>query len=705
MNRVTHGLVLLGPVVILGGCCDRGQLSSARQAAGPKAAVAKVGAASSRIDVEAIVSQLVAIHGEAATARIRTGVKQVTRIWRPADGSAAELLAFAKKHFVAAPKVLADTFAHLQYALEMIDGHAHSVRRELSRYQALDEGPVRPIDGLLAIYTPTAHLLEDLFSTKIGFVALLNFPVTTLEQRLSAGQRWSREQWAQARLTGRFEHRVPAPVLQRIAGAKADVRAYIDGYNIHLDRLISPAGQRLFPAGLKLISHWGLRDEIRAQYTRRKRGRGHALERQRLIVKVMERIVRQEIPAAVIDARELQWDPTANRVRAGAGPWRASPREPDARYRQLKRVFDALRAADPYYPSQPTHIQRVFLGDREIPEDRVRRLLEAILTSKAAHRVAAVLRQRLGRPLEPFDIWYSPKETAETSTLDAITRQRYPDASALQADIPSLLGQLGFDSKTAAWLGTKIVVDPSRGAGHAYGAKRRHDQAHLRTRVGKQGVDYKGFNIAVHELGHNVEQVFSMSRIDHTLLEGVPNTGFSEAFAFLFQDRDLELLGHQTSGARAEALRTLDRFWTTFEIGGVAMLDIELWRWMVGHPDASPAELRQAMVRLAKQVWNRYFAPVLGVKDSVLLAIYSHIIAYGLYTPDYPLGLLITFQIEQHLRQGKQGRGFGLEVERMCRLGRLAPDVWMRRAVGKPVSAAPLIAATKAALERLSAAK
>ena len=52
-------------------------------------------------------------------------------------------------------------------------------------------------------------------------------------------------------------------------------------------------------------------------------------------------------------------------------------------------------------------------------------------------------------------------------------------------------------------------------------------------------MDYKGYNIAVHELGHNVEQTFSLNYVDHTLLAGVPNTAFTEAMAFVFQERDL----------------------------------------------------------------------------------------------------------------------------------------------------------------------
>ena len=65
-------------------------------------------------------------------------------------------------------------------------------------------------------------------------------------------------------------------------------------------------------------------------------------------------------------------------------------------------------------------------------------------------------------------------------------------------------------------------------------------------------MNYKGFNIAVHEMGHNVEQTFSLNDIDHTLLQGVPNTAFTEALAFVFQNHDLELLGLSKPDAKAK---------------------------------------------------------------------------------------------------------------------------------------------------------
>ncbi len=199
-------------------------------------------------------------------------------------------------------------------------------------------------------------------------------------------------------------------------------------------------------------------------------------------------------------------------------------------------------------------------------------------------------------------------------------------------------------------------------------AMRRGDFPRLRTRVEKEGMNYKGYNIAVHELGHNVEQVFSLYDVDHTLLQGVPNNAFTEALAFVFQARDMELLGLGKPDAAAERERVLNDFWATWEIAGVALVDIAVWHWMYEHPDATPAQLREATVAIAKEHWDRYYAPVLGAQGTPLLGIYSHMISYPMYLPDYPLGHLIAFQIEEHLhKKGPAGRGVRADVE--LRLG------------------------------------
>src|SRR4029077_5817450 len=95
-------------------------------------------------------------------------------------------------------------------------------------------------------------------------------------------------------------------------------------------------------------------------------------------------------------------------------------------------------------------------------------------------------------------------------------------------------------------------------------AAARGDRPPRAPAVGPPGMDYKGYNIAVHELGHNVEQVFSLYEVDHTLLAGVPNNAFTEALAFVFQRRDLELLGLPAPDAASEWLRALGELWGAY---------------------------------------------------------------------------------------------------------------------------------------------
>jgi oligoendopeptidase F len=223
-------------------------------------------------------------------------------------------------------------------------------------------------------------------------------------------------------------------------------------------------------------------------------------------------------------------------------------------------------------------------------------------------------------------------------------------------------------------------------------------KVHLRTRVEKAGMNYKGFNIAVHEMGHNVEQTFSIKDVDHWLLSGVPNTAFTEALAFVFQARDLELLGLHSPGPKDEAMRTLNDFWGTYEIAGVALVDMAVWHWMYEHPSATPAELREATLGITRDVWNQYYAPVFKKKDVVLLGVYSHMIHSFLYLPDYPIGHMIAFQIEEQIK--KAGK-IGPEFERMASYGSVAPDLWMMHATGKPVGPEALLGAAERALAEL----
>ena len=695
MDRRLVGLVAVATVAVLGG-----------------GVTAQTGTARTPADATAAATRsLLAKHGEGERARIERGVAQVARAWRTDDGDPPTLQAFLEAEFVPRGATLDATFARFERVLEAVDGHFNALGRTLRWGLDVADGPQLPLDERLGAWDPSSHVADDLFGTRIAFVVLLNFPRTTLDERLKDGPRWSRRQWAETRLAGRFALRIPAAAQARLAEARTAAEGYVNEYNLRAHHLLTADGQRPFRPKLRLISHWNLRDELKAAYAE-----ADGLARQQVLAAAMDAIVRQTIPAAVIDNPLLDWTPETGAVavspvaddtpRPGAATAASTTREADVRYARWKGLFDAHREVDKATPDVPTFIDRRFQLDREIPEAAVERLLRDVLEAPIGARVGALIAARLKRPLEPHDIWYAgfkPSAGISEAELDARTRARYPTADAFAKDMPRILTALGFTPERARFLADRVAVDPARGSGHALGARMRDDKAHLRTRVNADGMDYKGYNIAIHELGHNIEQVFSTSTIDHTLLQGVPNNSFTEALAFLFQQQDMALLGMPAAGPDREAHAVLEEFWNTREIAGVSLVDMLAWRWLYAHPEATPAQFREAVVTIAQDVWNQYYAALHGRRDVTLLAIYSHMVGNELYTPDYTLAHLVAFQIRAHF--AKAGGPLGTEFERVARIGALTPDEWMRQAVGQPLSAKPLLAAAEAALAAMQTAR
>jgi hypothetical protein len=224
----------------------------------------------------------------------------------------------------------------------------------------------------------------------------------------------------------------------------------------------------------------------------------------------------------------------------------------------------------------------------------------------------------------------------------------------------------------------------------------REQKSYLRTRIGENGMDYKGYNIAVHEFGHNVEQTITLHDVDHFMMSGVPHTAFTETTAFLFQMRDLNLLGIDSGDPNADHLRALDNFWGSYEIMGVSLVDMAVWKWMYDNPQATAAQLKGKTIEIAIEVWNKYYAPVFGVEDSPILAIYSHMISYPLYLSAYPLGHLIEFQIEGQLK----GKNMADEIDRMYTVAASSPGM-DETGCGSAISSRPILNAVEEALKHI----
>lgn len=626
---------------------------------------------------------------------LKKGVKHAASLWRATDGTEADFKAYCVKNFIADKAEKELVFDKISRNIEVITGHFNKITLDLLEPVHLSTFEQHPIDNAFGAYSVGSHWMSDFYNNKIAFTIALNFPSFSLAEKEANAKSWTRQEWAYARLGDYFTARVPSHLLQKAGAVAAASDVYIADYNIYVGHLTDKKGNRFFPEDKVLLSHWNLRDEIKANYANKKDG----LKKQKMIYQVMQRIIGQDIPAKVINNGDFEWDPYTNIVYKDGKKVESTP-EPSERYQQILNNFRANKAIDPYYPDQNTFIKRQYSGAKEISVEATEKIFTEFLQSEETKKVGKLIQKRLGRKLQPFDIWYDgfkARSGMDESKLDAQTRGLYPNAAALEADLANLLVKLGYDKERAQWLADRIAVDPARGSGHAWGGAAKGQKAHLRTRIGAKGMDYKGYNIAIHEFGHNVEQTISLYDVDNFVMNGVPNTAFTEALAFIFQKRDMLLLDVKDDSPQKEALKKLDLFWSAYEIMGVSLMDIRMWKWMYANPNATAPELRDAAMQTAKDVWNEFYAPVYGVKDQTILAVYSHMLSNPLYLSNYAFGNVIEFQLEQHIK----GKSFPNEVDRIFKQGRLTPNQWMIEATGKDLSAKPLLEAAKEALKEI----
>ncbi len=674
--------MMLLPLILIMAACGGKQMKNTNPDVSPISA----------LTTQQAVSELIDKHGEPHRFRIERGVSQAAQLWRSTDGSENEFKIFCLESFVADAQELDVMFNKLSGYFEILGGGMLKMKKDLMRALHLDVGPIHPLDVRFGSYEPGAHLKDDFFANKVGFIVALNFPFYSLNEKSALGQNWSRKEWAYARMGDYYTSRVPASIIQQASAIETESDNYIAEYNIYMGKLVNDAGEKLFPENLRLITHWGLRDELKSNYADER-----GLEKQRLVYAVMKRIIDQSIPQDVVNKSSYNWNPVTNQLTNDGTPVEFKP-EPDTRYQMLLNNFNAQRSLDPYYPMFPTYIKRQFEANMEIPQAEVEKLFIDFISSPQVKDVAQLISRRLNRPLEPFDIWYNGFKARGSYTeeqLNKIVKTKYPNVEAVQNDLGNILVKLGFDKAKAAYIASNVKVEASRGAGHAYGSAMKEDKVLLRSRMGKDGMDYKGYNIGIHEFGHNTEQVITLHDVDYYTLNRVPNTAFTEATAFMFQKRDLELLGLEDTDPLKEHMAALTNFWANYEIMGVSLVDMKVWEWMYANPLATPSQLKEAVIRIAKDVWTQYYAPVFGSADEPILAIYSHMISSPLYLSNYPLGHVIDFQLEQHIK----GKNFATEVLRMYTQGSVLPQAWMKGAVGTELSVQPILDAVSKALE------
>ena len=642
-----------------------------------------------------VQAKLIDTFGDEDEVLINRGVTHVALLWRTSDGNTEDFEKFCVENYINNSMEKEQVLNTISKNFESLWGNSKEVALDFRENIDLDIGSYNKIDEMFGAYNPNAHFSEDCFANKIAFVIALNFPPYSLDEKNKLGKNWSSLEWAYARLGDVFTERIPAKITQDIGSVWSSSEMYIANYNIYMGHLLTNDGEKIFPNDMVLLSHWNLRDELKSNYKNQING----LEKQEMIYTVMKHIINQTIPKEVINSPDYDWNPQKNIVYQNGQTVKYEP-ELNARYQQILNNFNVNKTADKYYTIYNTFVKRQFAGSKEIPKNEIEELFDEYLSSPVVKDVAALIQKRLGRDLRPYDIWYDGfkvRSSIPEDVLNQVTSKKYPDAKAMKNDLKNILVKMGWDENRATFISSKVDVDKARGSGHAAGADMKSANSHLRTRISANGMDYKGYNIAVHEFGHNVEQTISLHDVDYYMMNGVPNTAFSEALAYVFQDRDLQLLGITDENFISWHIEVLNQYWGTLQLMGVSMVEMKTWEWLYANPDANANQLKEVLINNAKEVWNNYFAEIFGINDEIILAVYSHMLNYPLYLSNYPIGQLINFQIEQYLKD----KDLSDEIDRIWRLGKLTPQIWMQKAIGEDISIKPMISATQQALEMI----
>ncbi|NUN47395.1 MAG: hypothetical protein HUU15_01030 [Candidatus Brocadiae bacterium] len=621
--------------------------------------------------------------GQKNSKDIERGVAFCARVWNWVKSDDVAFVAFCEQHYHPPGKARAGLLRRLDEIVHLVGGSLHVIAKTTRAGMDIADGDLTPTEELFGAFSPGTHLDEDLRTFNIAALAQLNFGTDDLAPpKTRAG-------WAERRLSRVGRTVVPADLLAEASIRMAEVDRFVSGFNIHLDRIDYGDPSVRFPKDTVRISHWGLRDLMTSL-----NGQENALPRQRAIRDLMRAVVDGDLPREVIGNPKARW-----RRRDGVieenGAEKAGTPSGALRWEQFQKAYDVQRRIDPH-TLFGNIIDNKFKLDREIPEEKVVRILTDILSAPVAARVAQFVGQRLGRPLEPHDIYFKSFQAgAKKPPLGYDIRKRYPTAESLTRAIPGILVRLGFAKARAAWIGERIQVDNARSAGHAWGPGTVHDKARLRVRVDRGGVNEEEFGTFMHELGHCTEQVLTSYGMDYKALWGVPNTAFTEGFAFTFQDKADFILGRKTT--IDPDVMVLQRFWEVFEITGPALTEIRFFHWLYANPRATAAEMQAAIRRIGDGVWNEFYARIFGAEGHGLMSVYSHILWCSFYLADYSMGYVIAYQVRKFLATRK----FAPEMERLCALGCIYPESWMKAAVGESISAAPLLRDVETACRRV----
>lgn len=643
--------------------------------------------------VRKVQADLIKMYGEKNGERISNGTAQLSKNWRNTDGSEVDFVKFCMENFLV-DNDLKSNFQLIQQNLMLQNGYLSKIRFGFSESKNFTDKKEVRADQFFRNSIPGA----DPYQGKLAQFIQLNFPFYSFDEKRLNGKTWTRQEWAMVRLGDRYSER-GNPDFKAEAGEEVkEFQEYMGKYFFRMDHICMPDMTYPFAKALTLHSHFGLRDNLKGEYSR-----PDGLARQELTGKIIEHITQGTVPAEFIHDTAARWNPWTNqlfKMESGKLVPVEFTVEGTKRYAGLLSAFKNKSSEDQQLPDQSTVIKRTF-ENSNFEVEEVEALIRNFLSDPVIASVGKIVSKRLGRPMQPFDIWYSGfqgQSAFSVNKLDSITRSRYPDAAALQKDLPSILLRMGFPESEANYVGTHAKVRPISSGGYSDEPFMRGDTSLMTTVFNPDGLDFKAYRIAMHELGHVVCGVYSTKYIDNSILAGVPTGGITEGFAEMLAYKNIDGLGLTQQGLNSQKdMLALASLWYMLDLGGQSLTDIETWKWMYAHPNATPADLQSAVLKISGDIWNQYYSPVFGgIRDQHILSIYNHFITGSLYLYNYFLGNVIMFQLYDKFMPNNLARG----LKEACKEGNTLPELWIEHAVGQKLSLEPLLKTAKEAVVR-----
>ena len=635
--------------------------------------------------------------------RIARGVNGLALHWNAETGTDEEFYEFAVSNFVE-DSGLRELAVKLSQKFQFISGHLLMINRELSFPISVNTGKLTNLDRYFNNFHVAFDTQQEYYRSKVAHVVLLNFGYYTEAEKQANKSKWSLDEWGYAKLGDMFykfkeEIKTPAGRLDEniMKVIPGDNEMYVNESTVVLNSLTDKKGKPLFTEDIELLFHWETRDYIKKLYSSSNPNR---LEMQRSIYKAMVRYIDQTIPANVMNTEGFIWNPYTNEITVDGKKTEAVDSE-NMRYALLRNIFIGRYRAN----ADSALFFNNFYKKYEMSAGQIEKLIVDFVSCQEAKEVADMVKKNLNRKkLEPFDLWYTGfdyRSKFSAEKLDKMVAAKFPTPQALQDSIPHFLKRLGFPEKSAEFYGGLIAIDPARGGGHAQPARLIGEKSRLRTNFEKTGLDYGGFETTMHEMGHNIQQTISNTMIDIFSRKGLPNPAATESAAYVFQSRAWDALMDLEDRETVENYKTLYWFWENYQQAGPALCEIKIWQWMYSKKEFSVEELKDNVLRIAKEVWNKYYYPTFGVKDEPVMATYNHMINNSLYLAGYFLAHLTHMQIERQI----EGKDLQKEVERIYVAGNIPFDEWMRRATGSTLSSKAFIDMTREALDRIYKSK